>query len=156
MKLQYKKGDATRPVTITKGAKIIIPHICNDLGAWGAGFVLALSKRWTQPELHYRGLPAYQLGKCYLVDVEDDITVANMIAQHGFHSFDNKVPFRYDDMMTALWFIRDTIMDDVDNTYEIHAPKFGAGLGGGNWEEIEKGIKHVFEDNDFDIVIYEY
>jgi len=43
----YLKGDATQPQA--KGVKIIV-HCCNDLGGWGKGFVLALRKRWPEPE----------------------------------------------------------------------------------------------------------
>ncbi len=39
--IQYLKGDATSPQA--KGTKIIA-HICNDIGGWGKGFVLAVSK----------------------------------------------------------------------------------------------------------------
>jgi hypothetical protein len=36
---------------ITEAAvKKLICHICNDLGGWGKGFVLALSRRWEGPE----------------------------------------------------------------------------------------------------------
>jgi hypothetical protein len=42
MQIQYIAGDATAP--IGDGNKIIA-HVCNDIGAWGAGFVLAISKR---------------------------------------------------------------------------------------------------------------
>lgn len=41
--IQYLKGDATNPQV--EGNKIIT-HICNDIGGWGKGFVLAISKRW--------------------------------------------------------------------------------------------------------------
>lgn len=40
--IHYVTGDATEP--IGEGEKIIA-HICNDQGGWGAGFVLALSKK---------------------------------------------------------------------------------------------------------------
>ncbi len=40
--ISYLVGDATTPDT--QGPKII-SHICNDIGAWGKGFVLAISKR---------------------------------------------------------------------------------------------------------------
>lgn len=35
-------GDATRP--IEDDPKIIV-QVCNEIGGWGAGFVLAISKR---------------------------------------------------------------------------------------------------------------
>jgi hypothetical protein len=50
-KVNYIVGDATNPQT--KGNKIIV-HVCNDIGGWGKGFVLAISKRWKQPEQQYR------------------------------------------------------------------------------------------------------
>ena len=49
--LKYVDGDATQPQG--PGLKYII-HCCNDVGAWGAGFVLAISKRWPGPEKAYR------------------------------------------------------------------------------------------------------
>jgi hypothetical protein len=39
----FLKGDVTCPSQ--QGLKIIA-HICNDIGGWGKGFVLALSKKW--------------------------------------------------------------------------------------------------------------
>lgn len=50
----YLKGDVTNP--IAKGNKIIA-HICNDAGGWGKSFVLAISRKWKEPEKFYR--------KCY-------------------------------------------------------------------------------------------
>ncbi len=51
MTIQYLKGDATNP---TGDNNKVIVHICNDLGKWGKGFVLAISKRWSKPEQVYR------------------------------------------------------------------------------------------------------
>ena len=47
----YLKGD-----TISPQASVIktIEHICNDIGGWSKGFVLAISKRWSEPEKAYR------------------------------------------------------------------------------------------------------
>ncbi|MGW4499908.1 hypothetical protein ACWENR_15015 [Micromonospora sp. NPDC004336] len=45
--LRIIKGDATSPQA--KGPKVIA-HVCNDAGGWGKGFVLAVSRRWPQPE----------------------------------------------------------------------------------------------------------
>jgi hypothetical protein len=40
--IAYHVGDATMPVG--DGPKILV-HICNNIGAWGRGFVVALSRR---------------------------------------------------------------------------------------------------------------
>lgn len=50
--IQYLRGDATSPQAV--GIKII-GHICNDIGGWGKGFVLAVPRRWPEPEAAYRG-----------------------------------------------------------------------------------------------------
>ena len=49
--INYLTGDATSPKT--NGNKIIV-HICNDIGAWGKGFVLAISKKWNRPKNEYQ------------------------------------------------------------------------------------------------------
>jgi len=49
--IHYLIGDATKPDVA--GNKIIA-HICNDVGGWGKGFVLAISKSWPEPERKYR------------------------------------------------------------------------------------------------------
>ena len=49
--LKIIKGDATSPQA--KGNRIVA-HVCNDLGKWGKGFVMAVSARWPEPEEAYR------------------------------------------------------------------------------------------------------
>lgn len=44
--INYLKGDATNPEI--SGNKIIA-HICNDVGGWGKGFVVAVSKGGKNP-----------------------------------------------------------------------------------------------------------
>ena len=49
--IHYIKGDASYPI----GDEIkIIAHVCNDIGAWGKGFVLAISRRWDKPKIEYQ------------------------------------------------------------------------------------------------------
>ena len=33
---------------------MIIAHVCNDVGGWGSGFVVARSAKWSKPEAAYR------------------------------------------------------------------------------------------------------
>jgi len=102
-RINYLIGDATKP--IKTGEKRIIAHICNDKGGWGAGFVLALSKKWKLPEQMYRSVPITELilGDVQFVPVESDIIVANMIAQHGYRNDNNgKPPIRYGALADAL------------------------------------------------------
>ena len=103
--INYLKGDATYP---QGGGIQIIPHICNDQGGWGKGFVTAISKRWLLPEKIYRAWfkskssgkggiwynngidtqPCYvgpSFGACMFVRVEEDITIVNMVCQAGYY-----------------------------------------------------------------------
>src|SRR6516165_2739395 len=97
--IEYIKGDATCPQG--KGTKIIA-HICNDLGGWGKGFVLAISRRWTEPVTAYRkwhnerSEHDFALGNVQFVHVEDYIWVANMIGQRGMKHGSSGPPIRYE------------------------------------------------------------
>ena len=41
---------------VTGDGQKIIAHIVNDVGAWGRGFVLAISHKWPHVEMAYRDL----------------------------------------------------------------------------------------------------
>lgn len=84
--ITFITGDATCPRG--KGNKLIC-HVCNDAGKWGKGFVLAISRRWPEPEVEYRAWYAgrksdgFALGEVRFVRVEPYVWVANMVAQRG-------------------------------------------------------------------------
>ena len=146
MSIFYIKGDATRPRG--EGKKIIC-HICNDIGAWGAGFVLALSARWDDPEESYREMPPEmrKLGTVMIVPVENDIMVANMIGQHGVGcDAAGLPPIRYSAVRAALKSVND-LATQINAT--LHMPRIGCGLAGGRWEDIEKIIKEVVTVNTY-------
>lgn len=138
MRIAYLTGDATRP---QRDGKKIICHVCNDIGAWGAGFVLAVSRRWPEPEESYREMENRILGEVMFVDVEPDILVANMIGQRGVHcDKDGQPPIRYTAIRQALATVNE-MAKLIGAT--IHMPRIGCGLAGGRWEDIEKIIYEV-------------
>lgn len=51
MAIEYLRGDAT--AALGSGSRILV-HVCNDVGKWGKGFVLAISRRWNLPELQFK------------------------------------------------------------------------------------------------------
>jgi O-acetyl-ADP-ribose deacetylase (regulator of RNase III) len=149
-KITYVKGDATNP--IGEGNKIIA-HIVNNKRRWGAGFVLALSKKWKEPETLYRLKKSYVLGEIdYIpVDVENKIIVANMIAQHGTgKDKNNDIPLRYSALVQCLINLND--MADYLQA-SIHMPKIGSGLSGGDWKVIEQIIR---ECTSVPVTVYEF
>jgi hypothetical protein len=115
--LRIVRGDATSPQA--KGPKVIA-HICNDLGGWGKGFVLAISRKWPEPERDYRDWHRHRagndfgLGAVRLVPVQADIWVANMIGQHGMRSGSNGPPIRYPAVGQCLQALGDRVEPLID------------------------------------------
>src|SRR5260221_4848523 len=70
MAISYLIGDATAP---DRRRPAVIAHVCKDSGGWGKGFVLAISRRWPEPEAAYRRWarhgPDFGLGMIQLVTV---------------------------------------------------------------------------------------
>ncbi len=176
MAIKYIKGDATNPGG--EGQKIIV-HICNDVGGWGKGFVLALSQKWTQPEQAFRswfkhktlvptdairfepladkdgpsGEQVFRLGQVQFVQVETELWVANMIAQHDLkRGRDGTPPIRYGAMEEGLLRVR-AFAKKMGAT--VHMPRIGAGLAGGNWPEIEEIINKTLVAHDITTTVYE-
>ncbi len=138
----YVPGDATAPACT---GPVIIAHVCNDIGAWGAGFAGALSRRWKLSETEYRRWfreprdeePRLALGEVQFVQVAGNTCVANMIAQHGIsrsRTPGREPPIRYEAADQALG----KVGSHAINTHaSVHMPRIGCGLAGGKWELIE-------------------
>ena len=62
--------------------------------------MLSLSKRWLKPQEDYLewfcSKKNFALGEVRFVHVQDDISVANMIAQRDIEPIDGVPPIRYD------------------------------------------------------------
>jgi len=150
MAIQYVTGDATVPMG--DGPRVIL-HCCNDVGLWGSGFVLALSRRWPEAQRAYfrwyekrhNGDTPFELGKVQfvLVDPVSPIWVANMIGQRGIRGKTNPKPVQYSAILRGL----DTVHDFcVREKASVHAPRFGAGLASGSWDVIEGLINEVLAE----------
>jgi O-acetyl-ADP-ribose deacetylase (regulator of RNase III) len=154
--IQYIKGDATCPQG--KGIKIIC-HICNDLGGWGKGFVLAVSKRWKEPEARYREWHAagkkggFELGEVQFVQVQPHIWVANMIGQHGMKHGSQGPPVRYEAIDACLEHVS-TKAKELDAS--VHMPRIGCGLAGGKWPEVERIIEQRLIKESVPVTVYDF
>lgn len=155
--IQYVKGDATAP--IGSGPKILV-HIVSDKGGWGKGFVRAISRRWKDPERHYRTWhrghgPPFVQGDVQLVPVEDDppLWVANMLAQVGQYPKDGIPPIRYEYVRAGLAKIREFAQS---RSASVHMPRIGAGLAGGKWPLIEEIITDELTLHDVPVTVYDF
>jgi O-acetyl-ADP-ribose deacetylase (regulator of RNase III) len=152
-------GDATAPAT---AGPALIAHVCNDIGGWGRGFVLALSRRWPAPEARYRawatgrgepGEVPFALGAVQFVRVTDTITVANMVAQRDVRVANGIPPIRYDALADALMVVGDAALA-LGAT--VHMPRIGCGLAGGRWEVVEPIVRATLTDRGVPVTVYDW
>lgn len=153
-KIKYLIGDATNPVRQKENTIMCIAHCCNDVGAWGAGFVMALSKKWKEPEQQYRAWFSQKkkpgLGEVQHVVVEPNLVVANIIGQKGTINKNNPVPVRYYAIRRGF----KNLIETLPTRVEFHLPRLGAGLAGGDWDEIEAILSDVLLPK-YDVVVYD-
>lgn len=148
----------------------VTPHVCNDIGGWGSGFVVAISNKYNEPEMAYRkwykeklfhqfnkDVP-FGLGEVQLINVEKNVFIANMIAQHNTIKNSQK-PIRYRHLVHCMYTVGvfckkyKTIINNklvinkkppIDNPVEIRCPLFGSGLAGGSWDFIDELIEEIW------------
>lgn len=152
--IRYLKGDATVPQA--RGPKLIA-HVVNDLGGWGKGFVLAISRRWPEPEEAYRrwhrerARNDFALGAIQVVPVRPDTRVVNMLAQRGIRTGSKGPPIRYEALAACLRELR-SVADE--HQASIHMPRIGCGLAGGKWERVEPLVATALDE--IDVFVYDY
>ncbi|HOZ68212.1 MAG TPA: macro domain-containing protein [Chitinophagaceae bacterium] len=153
--VHYTKGDATQPTGT--GNKVIV-HICNDIGGWGRGFVMAISSRWKKPENEYRNwfnsAVNFSLGEVQFVQVEVETWVANLIGQHGIKRNNQNIPpIRYKAVADGLRKVADFCKP---LNASVHMPKIGCGLAGGTWDEVEPIIISAFIPYGIPVTVYNF
>lgn len=153
--ITYLVGDATDPQG--EGHKVIA-HCCNTWGLWGQGFVNAISKRWSAPELRYRlwhkqgAGGGFVLGATQFVLVDPLIVVANILGQDGVGVRHGVAPIRYD----ALGFSFVTVANHASATgASVHMPRIGCGLAGGTWDRVEPLVQETLVARGVPVFVYD-
>merc|ERR1712187_970172 len=136
--LHYVNGDASKAQQ-GKGKKVIA-HVCNDMGRWGKGFVMAITDTWgKQPGKLYRkwhkaGPKAdFALGRAQLIPLTDTIDRVNIIGQNGIKTGSKGPPVRYDAIQLGL---ESVCSFAAAGGASVHMPRIVAGLAGGEWARI--------------------
>ncbi len=135
--LKYVEGDLFQGID-TMDRPIVIAHVVNTHGAFGAGFVVPLGRRFPKAKESYlqwakdkswNDVP-FLLGKVQIVEVEHLVYVANLAAQTlGGHR-----PLFYNHLARCM----DTVAEfATEIKAHIAAPMFGSGLAGGKHQIIE-------------------
>jgi O-acetyl-ADP-ribose deacetylase (regulator of RNase III) len=152
--IRYVIGDATRPDAT--GNKVIV-HVCNDVGGWGRGFVMALSQRWPNPEAQYRAWHKsrddFKLGAVQFVQVENDLWVANLVGQRGLKPVGGVAPIRYDAVREGLSKLAAFARE---RGASVHMPRIGCGLAGGKWDQMEPVIVDTLSEQGIEVTVYDF
>ncbi|MEV5610772.1 macro domain-containing protein [Streptomyces sp. NPDC052225] len=154
--ITYVRGDATAP--LGKGPRLIV-HVCNDIGGWGKGFVLALSRRWPEPEKAYRrwhrerATNDFGLGAAQFVQVEPYLWVANVIGQRGTRTGSKGVPVRYEAIAEGLSAVAGKA---AELGASVHMPRIGCGLAGGTWSRVEPLVVERVAGRGIPVTVYDH
>ena len=156
--------------------KCVIPHCCNNVGCFGAGFVASLNKVSDLPRKNYmkwyedgltksaagREIP-FELGEVQyssLFPADASKIIANIIGQDnvGFDERNGRFPVRYWAIRKGLENVRQTFLDNVGilSEHDIVSPLIGCNLAGGYLDEIYYIIKDVFGNFHRDFYLYAF
>ena len=122
------------------------------------GFVLAISRRWKEPEDRYkawhRGETSQRFGEVQLVQVETQLSVANLVGRRGVASQKaSDPPIRYDAVRIGLGHVRE---HTASLAASLHMPRIGCGLAGGRWDEVEPIIDAELVTCGMDVTVYDF
>ena len=135
--VQYKVGDLIEAAV--KGQlprPCVIPHVCNNQGIWGAGFVVPLKNAFPRAFESYKK-SIRQLGSTSWCEVKPGLWIANMVAQ----TLAQERPLWYEALVECM---KEVGLTALEYGYSICCPRFGAGLAGGKWEVIEELILDIW------------
>jgi len=159
-KLTTVQGDITT-IDPNQGP-VVIPHVCNNIGLFGGGVSGAIEKKWPIAGQEFRSLKNPPMGYCQLFKGEQNILIANMIAQNGVRGKTpdpSRPPIRYWALANCMKYVRDQILflqRITGKQISIVAPKFGSDLAAGNWDVITQMIQELWTDAGIDVTIYEF
>lgn len=148
--ITYKVGDL---LEVKKG---ILAHGCNTQGAMGSGVARLVKEKYPGAYASYvRDLDAgYGLGDVSFwsplgLDDKSEFFIANALTQVNMGS-DGKKYVSYDAVDRVFQTLTRAAQMGI---YEIHIPKIGAGLGGGDWGVISAIIQHRCKD--VNVIVWE-
>jgi hypothetical protein len=145
-----------RVLSPTFNCNVIVPHVCNNIGVFGGGFTRSLDEVFPIVKENFMLLGnKTKLGYVQFVSVlkektnRNQLVIANMIAQNGTINKNNTRPINYEQLVKCMIDVRryaEIIKESSEQNVEIHCPKFGSSLAGGNWLFIEDLIHDIWKN----------
>lgn len=146
------------------GCNVLVPHVCNNIDLFGAGFAQNVADRYpiVKADYHMLGKTFLKnnLGHSQFIKVYEEpkykhkLYFVNMISQNGIRSPSNNRPLNYAALARSMLQLVQFINQNKSEQFEIHAPKFGSGLAGGNWSFISCLIEDIWSKQT--VFIYDY
>ena len=136
----------------------IICHQVNTRAVMGGGLALQIKNKYPNTYKRYvsfcsRYMSSELLGK--VLFTQENKLIANIFGQNDYGC--NKQQTDYKALEEGLNSVK-CVASGEDNplyTYSVAIPYgIGCGLGGGDWNIVYKIIEEIFNDVDFDVVIY--
>lgn len=134
---------------VFKSKDDILIHGCNCYGVMGAGVALKVKQKYPRAyqvdQNTIPGIPSklgdytYSIQK-HIYYPHQTIIVINAYTQFGYSSMSSEPDVDYDVIRTVMSAINENFPDE-----SISMPRIGAGLGGGDWNEIFDIINSVFK-----------
>lgn len=153
-KLNHLRGDATRPRG--KGRRIIAFVVNDATPRWGAGFALAIRRKWPLVQEEFirwvESIGRLKLGTLHSFNVDEErLTFAEMVCQKGYGPSMNP-RIRYGALDECL---KSLAQLAADQDASVHMPMIGSGQAGGNWSVISDLIDQRLLRKGVDVTIYE-
>jgi len=144
MSINFIKGD------ISTSPDPVIAHGCNCKGGFGSGVAGVVARKWPKARVEYKKVVRpTSLGNIQVVNCGSKVIV-NMFTQLTYGRTGKHVDYEaVDDCMVKLRTYAELNLHDA-----VSIPRIGAGLGGGNWREIERIIREAWNGCDIALNIY--
>lgn len=152
---RFVHGDATAP---DMSGHVMIVHVVNDKTPNWGGNGFAASLRRTLPNVqedfqdwaeHHR--PSYRLGNIRVSKPRSDLSVASVVAQHGYGP--SAAPrIRYSALREGLTKVA-AVARQINAS--IHMPRIGTGQAGGEWAIIEDIVRDTLCVTGLTITVYD-
>ena len=145
--ITYIKGD------LLGAAQTVIAHGCNCQGVMGSGVAKAIREKYENVyEIYVLKHKTFglELGDILPIRTTDGKIIVNCMTQENYGR-ENIQYVSYDAIKACMDKINKKVLDW--GVTEVAIPKIGAGLGGGDWNIIEKII--ITAANNFTPIIYE-
>lgn len=141
-----------------KDKYVIVPHVCNNVRKWAAGFVVPLGAHFPEAKAAFMAEKNPQLGDVQFVHTKkpNSVTIANMFAQNGIRKTSSHAPpIRYDALQDCMTMVRRYVMAFQSRGHQVAlvCPQFGSGLAGGDWGQIATMIREMWIDYDIPVVV---